>query len=99
MTSKQPRIRPQGPAELLSHKLPFEIRCTHRPSELLGPSLDLPDPHLQVLNFFLGVLQGGVELLLTGAEAYEMTQVSAPQKHFLRQDRQYDDSTYRWTKH
>jgi hypothetical protein len=48
----------------------------HRSFELLATSLDLLDPHLQVPNFFLGVLQGGVELLLSVLEACEGTQVS-----------------------
>jgi hypothetical protein len=60
-------------------------------------SLDLPDFHV-VPNFFLGVLQGGVDLLLTVPEACERTQVSIPQKYFPQQDHPCDDSTYRWTK-
>jgi hypothetical protein len=52
----------------------------HRPHELLAPSLGISEPHLQASNLFLGVLQGGVEILLMVVETYEITQVSTPQK-------------------
>jgi hypothetical protein len=47
----------------------------HRLLELLAPSLDLLERHLQASNLFLGVLKGGVELLFTVAEAYEIPQL------------------------
>jgi hypothetical protein len=42
----------------------------------LAPSLDFLKQHLQISNLLLGVLQGGVKLLFTVAEAYKMSQLA-----------------------
>jgi hypothetical protein len=72
---------------LISQLLRYDILtvCSflHRPLELLAPSLDLLKRHLQVLNLLLSVLQGGVKLLFTVAEAYEMSQLAYHKKTFF----------------
>jgi hypothetical protein len=60
-------------SQLLIHDVLTICSFLHRPLQLLSPNLNLPKRHLQVSNLLLGVLQGGVKLLFTVAEAYEMS--------------------------
>jgi hypothetical protein len=66
-------------SQLLRYGILTANRFLHRPLELLAPSLDLPKRHLQISNLLL-VLQGGVKLLFTVAEAYETSQLAYHKK-------------------
>jgi hypothetical protein len=70
-------------SQLLRYGILTVSSFLHYPLELLAPSPDLPKQHLQIWNLLLGVLQGGVNLLFTIAEAYEMSQLAYHKKTSL----------------